>query len=355
MKEDAMAIMKNKVLVLTLVLLLAACAPPVTAEPTPMATLTPTQVPSPVFTTTLTPTRISSPTYTPQSTPTLVPSPTFTPTLTSTPTFTFPTAPVIGSTWMRPADGMTMVYVPEGSFSMGSDPDVTLEICLHYGLEGCPRDMWVDEAPIHNVYMDAYWIDETEVTNAMYAKCVSAGACQPPTSNASSHQYSYYIDPKYVNYPVIYVTWTDAVNYCQWAGGRLPTEAEWEKAARGTDGRRYPWGNYDRPCSLVNFWDMSSACIGDTSEVGSYPSGASPYGALDMAGNVAEWVNDWYSKTYYSQSPASNPIGPASGNTRVRRGGSWDNDWSYIRSTDRQGVNPSYSNFSMGFRCALSP
>jgi formylglycine-generating enzyme required for sulfatase activity/photosystem II stability/assembly factor-like uncharacterized protein len=316
-------VMKNKVLVLTLVLLLAACAPAVTAEPTPMATLTPTRVPSPAFTPTLTPTRVPSPTFTP--------------------------ATVIGSTWMRPADGMTMVYVPEGSFSMGSDPEADAEICQRFNGGSCLPGWYADEAPIHSVYLDAYWIDKTEVTNGMYAKCVSAGGCQPHLRN------DYYVNPKYANYPVIDMTWTDADIYCQWAGGRLPTEAEWEKAARGTDGRIYPWGNNDPTCSLANFWDVSSACVGDTSEVGSYPSGASPYGALEMAGNVDEWVNDWFDATYYSQSPASNPTGPVSGDERVVRGGaSWTGAVN-IRSTSRSKDDPKYPMYENGFRCVLSP
>jgi formylglycine-generating enzyme required for sulfatase activity/photosystem II stability/assembly factor-like uncharacterized protein len=318
-----MAIMKYKVLVLALVLLLAACAPAVNAEPTPMATLTRAKVPSPALTPTLTPTRAPSPTFTP--------------------------ATVIGSTWMRPADGMTMVYVPEGSFSMGSDLDADVEICKRFNGGSCLPGWYADEAPTHNVYLDAYWIDKTEVTNGKYTKCVSAGGCQPHLRN------DYYVNPKYANYPVIDVTWTDADTYCHWAGGRLPTEAEWEKAARGTDGRIYPWGNNDPTCYLANFWDVSSGCVGDTSEVGSYPSGASPYGALDMAGNVDEWVNDLFDATYYSQSPARNPTGPVSGDERVVRGGaSWTGAIN-IRSTSRSKDDPKNPMYENGFRCVLPP
>jgi eukaryotic-like serine/threonine-protein kinase len=211
-----------------------------------------------------------------------------------------------------------------------------------------------DMQPVHTVYLDAYWIDQTEVTNGMYAKCVQAGICEPP-SNTSDNRFSrteegYYGTARYFVYPVIYVNWNSAVAYCKWAGARLPTEAEWEKAARGTDGRLYPWGNGISSNNLLNYYYT----YGDgTTAVGSYPSGASPYGAQDMAGNVAEWVNDWYSETYYNGSPASNPQGPSSGNFRVIRGGSFTSGWdSYVTTTDRDYKVPGTSDFAIGFRCA---
>jgi serine/threonine-protein kinase len=258
--------------------------------------------------------------------PTPVPSSTPTPTITLTPTPTLG----IGSTFIRPADGMMMVYVPEGIFSMGTNhnPDI----------------------PIHKVTLDAYWIDQTEVTNAMYALCVQVTDCQPPSNYSSMTRSSYYGDPQYADYPVIYVNWTAADAYCAWAGARLPTEAEWEKAARGTDARKYPWGNSPPSCSLLNFWSKTGKCVGDTKAVGSYPSGASPYGVLDMAGNVKEWVNDWYSESYYRESPERNPQGLASGTDRVVRGGAWR--WGVVESDRGDWDNPDDRTFDLGFRCA---
>jgi formylglycine-generating enzyme required for sulfatase activity len=242
---------------------------------------------------------------------------------------------------------MVMVNVPEGEFTMGSN-------------EG-----YSDEQPVHTVYLDAYWIDQTEVTNAMYTLCVSAGACQPPDNYSSYTRDSYYGNPAYNDYPVLYVDWYAAQAYCQWAdNSRLPTEAEWEKAARGTDGRIYPWGSsWDvRTTRRLNFSDKNDPTgpsdtiaddgNADTALVGSYPSGASPYGAYDLAGNVWEWVNDWYDENYYSKSPQSNPQGPASGQYRVIRGGSWLNDEYVVRSAIRSWDTPVDTGDPLGFRCA---
>jgi serine/threonine protein kinase len=256
---------------------------------------------------------------------------------------------IIGSTSMRLKDGMQMVAVPAGEFTMGSN------------------DRNTDERPVHTVFLDAYWIDKTEVTNAMYARCVEAGACQTPSDLSSFKRTNYYSDSLYKEYPVIYVSWNDANLYCQWAGGRLPTEAEWEKAARGTDGRIYPWGNTHPTCDEANILTLAgnairfinpisgNACVGDTSKVVAHLDGVSPYGALDMAGNVWEWVNDWYGDSYYSQSPESNPQGPSSAPSRVLRGGSWGGSAETGRASNRNEFNPTVSNYVIGFRCALSP
>jgi formylglycine-generating enzyme required for sulfatase activity len=212
-----------------------------------------------------------------------------------------------------------MVHVPAGEFIMGSDREDR-------------------EQPVHTVYLDAFYIDETEVTNAQYRTCVEAGGCDAPSDTML------YDDADYAQYPVVYVSWYDADAYCRWAGKRLPTEAEWEKAARGTDGRTYPWGE-GIDCDHAQSFD----CHGDEKvPVGSKPKGASPYGALDMAGNVQEWVADWYDSGYYSQSPGRNPPGPDSGKYRVVRGGRARNS---IRSAYRMNLPPGVLRSETGFRC----
>ncbi|MBI3360139.1 MAG: SUMF1/EgtB/PvdO family nonheme iron enzyme [Chloroflexi bacterium] len=236
-----------------------------------------------------------------------------------------------GATMVSPVDKAVLVYVPAGSFLMGSD------------LGG------LDERPVHKVTVNGFWIDRTEVTNAQYAQCVAAGACQPPSNTSSASHSLYYGDTKFDNFPVLYVVWDSAVTYCKWAGKRLPTEAEWEKAAAGTDQRLYPWGKDAPTKNLLNFSSR------DTVAVGSYPDGASPYGALDMAGNVSEWVSDWYSESYYSESSEKNPTGPTSGQYRVLRGGAWNTNEFASRTADQFRIDPTTAFAFTGFRCAGSP
>ncbi len=240
---------------------------------------------------------------------------------------------------LSPKDDMRLVYVRWGEFEMGSDLGE------------------IDELPVHTVYLNSYWIDETEVTNAMYANCVADGACAKPASVN-------YPNADYADHPVQDVKWEDANDYCSWAGRRLPTEAEWEKAAGWNELAQekyiYPWGN-EFDGSLVNFCDVNCAAFewadtnsndgyGATAPVGSYPQGASSYGVMDMAGNVWEWVADFYSDSYYDISPYENPTGPASGDDHVIRGGSWASGYNVLTTSYRNRDN-ALVNF--GFRCAM--
>ncbi len=263
----------------------------------------------------------------PTITPTLTITPT--PTLTSTPTLTPTPLPTIGtgSILKRDKDGMKMVYILAGPFTMGSKT----------GQE--------DEKPVHTVTLPAFWLDQTEVTNGMYAICVQAGICQPPVSNTSATRTDYFTNPTYQTYPVIYVSWNQALSYCEWAGGRLPTEAEWEKAARSPDARTFPWGE-DPDKSYANFFGG----IGDTTTVGEFIKGKSPYGVYDLAGNVWEWVNSAYKPYPYNAEDGRENLKP--GGIRVLRGGSWYYASDLARSSYRYWDDVTYTNYDVGFRCA---
>jgi formylglycine-generating enzyme required for sulfatase activity len=249
------------------------------------------------------------------------------------------------------AKGVSMVLVPEGEFIMGSENGDA------------------DESPAHEVYLNSFYIDIYEVTNAAYKSCLMEGVCTLPEKTSSFTRPDYFENSQYDNYPVININWNQANTYCEWRGGSLPTEAQWEKSARGVDGRIFPWGNNfdhtrvnfcDKNCSLDWANKDSDDGFEDTAPVGSYESGKSPYGIYDLAGNVSEWVNDWYDETYYQISPYANPVGPEvgqmtfSGPIKVKRGGSWTSvddtltvffrDWYYPDFFDV------YDNF--GFRCA---
>jgi len=227
-------------------------------------------------------------------------------------------------------DGMEQVYVPEGEFIMGDNGD--------------PKSR---EYPEHLIYLDAFWMDKVEVTNAMYEECVTSGECYPPVPRLNP----YYGRWAYRDLPVVYVNWYAAELYCGWAGRRLPTEAEWEKAARGTDARYYTWGNLRATPRLANF---SETLILEPLPVYRYPLGASPYGALNMGGNVREWVADWFFNKYYLNSPYENPTGPETGIERSLRGGAYDANEDDITTFRRYKHEPDSAGLSRGFRCAES-
>ncbi len=299
---------------------------PEVAEPVVTATLEPpTATPEPTATATATPTTH------PTSTPTATPNP-------NEP----PANAELGDSWMRPKDNMTMRFVPGGTFPMGSE------------------DWEDDESPVYDVTLNPFWIDQTEVTNLQYAECVLDRQCE---------QSEYAMDTDFNGWhqPVVGVRWEDAEAYCAWVEARLPTEAEWEYAARGEEGNTYPWGEAEPTCSLANFSPDRNGCVGKSANVGSYsPDGDSWVGAQDMAGNVWEWVNDTYYERYYSD-PADAPLLDHSDYLKkVVRGGGWGNVPTDLRSTNRLGLKafppaiscfdpplfPPYRSSSLGFRCA---
>jgi formylglycine-generating enzyme required for sulfatase activity len=252
------------------------------------------------------------------------------------PTEAVPPTPAAGAIETSPVDGMAQVFVPAGEFGMGNDSGPA------------------DQRPMHIVFLDGYWIDRTEVTNAMYGACVDDAGCTPPQSLGSITRASYFGNPAFANFPVLFVTWPQAQAYCEWAGRRLPTEAEWEKAARGNDLRLYPWGNQAPDATRLNF---QGSGVKDTVAVGQFPAGASPFGALDMAGNASEWVADFYDPAYYAASPAENPPGPAQtgcpgGDCRVLRGGNWNSRDEEATATFRLFYGPNDTRDAFTIRCA---
>jgi eukaryotic-like serine/threonine-protein kinase len=247
--------------------------------------------------------------------------------------------------------GVPMVLVPAGEFKMGSNQGAA------------------DEKPVFRVFLDDFYIDQYEVTNLRYAACVQAGKCTPP-KEASSSTRTDFGNLDFANYPVLNLNWYQAMAYCEWRGGRLPTEAEWEKAARGTDGRLYPWGDEWDP-ERANYCEISCNQYGNdgtyddgyaaTAPVGSFSAGASPYGIMDMAGNVAEWVADWYAEDWYltssyADSVLVNPAGPENRETKVLRGGSWLGNSRRLRAIQRDAAYPGQEGAAtVGFRCAGWP
>ena len=237
--------------------------------------------------------------------------------------------PTASSDSLKPADA-PMALVPAGEFTMGST-------------------MSTDEQPVHRVYLDAFYMDKYHVTVGQYAKYLETTDMEAPPEWDIMNQ------PQHQKRPVVNVSWFDAATYCKWAGKRLPTEAEWEKATRGTDGRLYPWGNEPPTRLHANFgkkqWANHMALV----PVGMFEMGKSPYGIYDMAGNAWEWVNDWYDHDYYKKSPAKNPQGPAKGKSKVVRGGNWLYIQEFLRSSFRFNAEPSGRQFGYGFRCAKTP
>lgn len=273
----------------------------------------------------------------------LAPTPTFTPAPTAPPSPT--PGPLI-----EPLSGAGMIYLPGGIFRMGDD-------------EGDR-----DAQPSFVTRLDPFYLDETEVSNGQYARCVAAAACRPPQRPNATYHPSYYGDPAYDAYPVIFVTWDDADAFCRWRGGRLPSEAEWEYAAAydpvTAQKRLYPWGDGFNG-ELANFCDVACTLADrdpafddghkDTAPVDSYPEGRSAFGLYNMAGNVFEWVNDWYDPTAYSGASDINPMGPAAGVTKVMRGGSWLSSAEDLKTTQRDLFEPAVARANLGFRCAMTP
>ena len=285
-----------------------------------------------------------------------------------------PGGSAVGQSWIRPNDSGVMVFAPGGQYVMGSTEsgvDRAVDVCNSYhqgchvckpGRDLCPRQWFDDQQPAHAVTLSSFWLDRTEITNAQYARCVAAGKCAPPAQRGLYTRSAYFDDPAYAAYPVIYVSWSQADAYCRWAGGRLPTEAEWEYAARGPESRDFPWSEgFDG--SKLNFCDVNCWVPGgdpnsddgyvETAPGGSFPAGASWIGAQDLAGNVAEWVGDWYAADYYAASPTGDPPGPQSGERRVQRGGSWGMEPIYAHSSYRSSEEPTHVSIYTGFRCAM--
>ncbi|MCF6277196.1 MAG: SUMF1/EgtB/PvdO family nonheme iron enzyme [Anaerolineales bacterium] len=292
----------------------------------------------------------SAPMPQPAPTQTLFPSPThppFTATAASVPTATAtvtaipPTTPTVTPVrTLSDASGAEMILIPSGSFLMGSD-----------GSEA-------DETPAHTVLLGDFYMDAYEVTNAQYSRCVDALDCALPVNT------SYYVKERFNDHPVVFVDWQRAADYCAWRRARLPSEAEWEKAARGATHSDYPWGSTFNGNAL-NFCDAScrnSWATGQyndryaqTSPVGLFPAGQSIYGVYDLAGNVAEWVDDWYAADYYKMSPLENPLGAQGGRHKVLRGGSWYSNSVDVRTYKRDDLAPNTAFNYIGFRCARSP
>ena len=275
-----------------------------------------TQVPPTVTATAEPPTATTEPTAT-EIPPTNTPKPSATP------------QPTVLPAEITDAHGIPMVLVPAGEFVMGSDRD-----------QAAAR-------PAHTVYLDDFYIDVYEVSQTRYKECLAAGGCEltPGTGELLNR-------PVWDEHPMMDITWYDAQEYCEWRGGSLPTEAQWEKAARGTDERKFPWGNEPVTCERARYGE----CGWMTAPIGTHPAGASPYGVQDMAGNAWELIYDWYQQDYYSVSPAENPTGPEEPTGyKSERGGAWFYEADLMTAIWRNNLPPTAHYLYVGFRCVIEP
>lgn len=270
------------------------------------------------------------------------------------------TEPGPGAITVRTADGAEMVYVPGGEFPMGSTPDevsLALALCSEQ-YTFCNDWFYAREMPTHLVKESGFYLDRVEVTNGRYHLCVEFGACAGLTDCGQGE--ADYQDRATEDHPVVCVNWGEATAFCEWAGGRLPTEAEWEYAAAGPDGLTYPWGD-EFGAGITNYCDAgcqeshADPAYADgyerTAPAGSSPDDVSWVGALDLGGNVSEWVMDWLGE--YTPDPVSDPVGPVEGVQRVIRGGSWKSPAVYTRTPLRAAAEPHTRLDFLGFRCAL--
>jgi formylglycine-generating enzyme required for sulfatase activity len=336
-----------EVMVITTVIEVTAALPDGRATSESGNTLTPSLS---VATATLLP---ATNTSTPMPLPTAPPPPTIPPS-------PIPTASIALAPSFIGSDGVEMVLIPAGWFTMGSssaDVDAAVNMCLQkLSSRSCPRSDFSNEMPQRQVYISDFYMGITPITNGQYRACVNAGVCAAPSdSGTPDNRYAvanYYNQRQYDNYPVVRVRWEDGQNYCRWISGRLPTEAEWEKAARGAeDARIFPWGNsFDHQKAIVR---RTSSETPELRPVASYANGRSPYGLYDMAGSVWEYIHDWYSATYYQNAPDRDPQGPASGTRRVIRGGSYSNYEVYARVTNRGTPTEHSRSGFRGFRCVM--
>jgi sulfatase modifying factor 1 len=275
-----------------------------------------TQVPPTVTATAEPPTATTEPTAT-EIPPTNTPKPSATP------------QPTVLPAEITDAHGIPMVLVPAGEFVMGSDRD-----------QAAAR-------PAHTVYLDDFYIDVYEVSQTRYKECLAAGGCEltPGTGELLNR-------PVWDEHPMMDITWYDAQEYCEWRGGSLPTEAQWEKAARGTDERKFPWGNEPVTCERARYGE----CGWMTAPIGTHPAGASSYGVQDMAGNAWELIYDWYQQDYYSVSPAENPTGPEEPTGyKSERGGAWFYEADLMTAIWRNNLPPTAHYLYVGFRCVIEP